>query len=433
MELYHFIRGQEEGEQLFTVHGPFEEYPYTLSLARFTGSHFDFLRQTLLKAYAPALEERRRLLYSLAAFKPSTQCLHSICYLLGMPISWVRESIEQGKKIALAIASHASLDSSKKVAISISPNDPREIFYFVAHCLLAGTPTVIKLSSREPMLGAEVARYLHQQKLPPGLLNMIYADSSNREESMYVQSLMEWVDIPIVIGSARLSSKQISFCAEHSRGLVLSAEQALPHLKASITSPLSCLAERNYIVVGEHNYAQVLQELVHLYSSLKPGNLLDPQTTMGVIQQEALEEASTILKLGEMVDTIKIIHPSSVPINSTMIAQGLIVEHYSEDHVTGSNPFLVSSLPLYITGIRLVASVSEALRDLEMARHHIEQSYNIPKSMALSIYGSEPSLYKVEEYLRLHNLAFDVHHNKSPVQVDGFVHQGIKLNEVLTT
>ena len=433
MELHHFIHGQEEGEQLFTVIGPFAEYPFTLHLACFNGSHFDFLRQTLTKAYAPPLEERRRWIYSLAGFEPSAQCLQSICYLLGMPITWVRESIEQGKKIALTIASYPSKDSHKKVAISISPNDPREIFYFVAHTLLAGTPTVIKLSSREPMLGAELIRYLHQQKLPPGLLNLIYADSSSPEESMYVQSLMEWVDLPIVMGSAVLSSKQISFCAEHSRGLVLNAEQALPHLKASITSPLSCLAERNYLVVGEQNYYQLLDALVELYSNLKPGHLLDPETTMGIIQQEALEEATTILKLGQMVDTIKVIYPYSITLDASTVAKGLVVEHYSEDHATGSNPLLVSSLPLYITGIRLVGTIQEALRDLEVARHHIEQTYNIPKSMALSIYGSEPSLYKVEEYLRLQNIAFDIHHNKSPVQVDGFIHQGIKLNEVLTT
>lgn len=378
---------------------------------------------------APVLSqhERLNLLEALVGYVPSLDALAHASIMTGMPLSWIEQSVADGKELACSIASLGMPSSSspaKRTFVGITPNDPREYFFFFAHFLRAGTPSIVKLSSREPALGHDLALHLHHSGLPTGFLNIIYADTSSHTESHLLKLIAEAVDLPIVMGSTKVTDRQLSFNAEHSRGVVLDADYALPHLRASVLSPLSCLAEHNYIVVGHEHFERIIEHLGKLYAGLCKGDLLNRATTQGKIEEPVLRGIAQLLELGTAVDSMHV-HPP-FPYSPGSDA-GLVVEHFREDPTVGPNPFMTSPLPAYVTGVRMVRSIDEACADLSLAFADIEKK-NGARSMAIGIYGPDTN----ELVHRIAPFAYDISVNKSPILINGNIHQGIKFGEYLS-
>ena len=267
-------------------------------------------------------------------------------------------------------------------------------------------------------------RHLHHSGLPPGILNVVYADTSSGTESHLLKSIAEAVDLPVVMGSTRITDRQLSFNAEHSRGVVLDSDAAIPHLHASVVSPLSCLAEHNYIVVGEENFARFVEHLELLYSSLRTGNLLDRRTTQGKTEESVLRGITQLIELGMVVDSMRVLYPRSY---SPAGDSALVVEHFREDPAIGPNPFMTSALPAYVTGVRMVRSIDEACADFSLACAEIEKK-NGARSMALGIYGHDAGAL----VSRFTPFAYDISVNRSPVIIRGDIHQGINFLEQIS-
>ena len=267
--------------------------------------------------------------------------------------------------------------------------------------------------------------------LAPGLINAIHGNTADKKEQEIFSRIIKSLDTLIVMGDAYIRNDQISFCAEHSRGLVLDSSAASPHLKKSIVAPGSCLAEHNYLVVGRENYIQIVKELGEIYARLRGGDIMDIKTTRGLIDDDVLSQVAEIVSMGRASDIIKVLYPRDTEkrkIDNRFMEGGAIVEHYSEDPEVGVNPMMDTKLPLYLTGVRYVPTIKDALRDLYAAQRSIGLKNHGEKSMALSIYKNKNYL-KTEE---LENIAYDIHINESPSDVTGIVHQGIRLNDILT-
>jgi hypothetical protein len=259
--------------------------------------------------------------------------------------------------------------------------------------------------------------------------NIIFGDTQNKKQSSVLRDVFTSTDMSIVMGSTSVSENQVSFFADHSRGIVIDAEKAIPHLYRSIVSPNSCLAEHNYVVVGKRQYVRFVDELVNLYSGLKQGNLLDKNTELDLIDKNTLSGIASIIRVGEMTDSCKLLYPKERNgfISQETIRQGAVIEHYSEDYNAGANPLMCMSLPAYVTGVRCVDTVEQALKDMENARKEIEKN-GTRKSMAMGIYGDLPKNLADRAY----SLAYDLHLNESTTIVKGIIHQGINLNKELT-
>jgi hypothetical protein len=400
-------------------------------LPHFESSHVEMIKSQLIDIPNFSLESRREIVQKLAWYEPSEDILNGLCIATNMPKSLVLEKINSGKKIALNISSLDPKDSNKTAFTGISPNDPREYFYFLSHFIMTGTRCTIKSSSREPYLGLDLVRYLYKEGLPSGMVNLIFADSTHSEQSKNVKESLLGSDVPIVMGDANLVESQISFYAEHSRSLILDADLAIKHLEHSILWPNSCLAEHNLIVVGKENYEKIISFLVSTYEKFKLGNLLDESTTLGEIDSASVEKLTDSLQVAELFDTVKILYPQKSKgelINLEDVKRGIVLEHFSEDKSCGVNPLFASPLPLYITCLRYCESFDNAVSELKKGQNAIKEKTGHQKCMALSIYGEINLNQKTE----LQSLAFDLHLNKSPMLVDGFVHQSILLHEVLT-
>jgi len=430
MYFNHLINGKEIRAATFAQQMFFSSMPEPenkIYLPKITPDDAGLAVNAVKTALIPPLEERLALGQQLQDYAPSSEALHIASASIGMPRSWVRQSITDGKKMVRKLLSYDSPTSKKTTFVGVSPNDPREIFFFLGHVLLAGSPLILKLSSREPAIGYEVVKFLQERGLPPGLVNVIYGNSSDPAQAELVRQIAKQTDIPIVMGDAALVPNQISFYAEHSRGLVLDAERVLPHLLASVQSPLSCLAEHNYIVVGQDQFEKVVQGLISAYKSLIPGDLDQEATTLGRIDSPTITQLRSMLEMGFLFDSAHLLYSREGAVSrdfSGDISRGLVVQHFSEDYGTGSNPLLTSPLPGYITAIRQVKDIKSAVMDLNAACSHLRGN----KSMALGVYGELPK----EWHEKMSELAHDVHFNESPLYVKGMRHQGINLNEVLT-
>lgn len=434
MGLKHIINGEYVNRLSFEVQSPFANVSYRMKLPRLQEKEADYALHAVHTAKVPCLEERRNVVCSLANYQPSQETLEAMCFMTGAPISIVRERISEGKELVARLAQREDIyqgNNQKKVFVAIPSNDPREVFYFTAHAILAGTPTILKPSKKEPVLAKEIVSYLLGKGIPRGYLNVMYGDSQEKEDAEILRKVVQNIDLPIVMGDAKISEKQITFNADHSRGLILDATYALAHLSKSVEAPLSCLAEHNYVIVGERNFDLTVQRLKEIYSSMKEGDLLNRNTRRGLIEESTLEQAAALLSEGRANDSLKILYPLGLQegkINPETIKQGVIVEHFSEDSNVGVNPLMDTVLPFYITCVRKVDSVNQALADLERAKISIQRKYNVEKSMAMAIYDTEER----DTRSNIESLAFDVHRNESPMYVDGWRHQGINLHEVLT-
>lgn len=411
--------------ETFTVSAPFAEngQPIEVLLPRLKEEDREGVKRAIRRVERIDYSERARVIGSLVNYSPSRQTLESMCRFTGMPIAWISEKIKEGIQLAVGLSKRGLEESpyNNHAFVNITPNDPREFFFFAAHTLMADIPAVIKLSSREPFLGHEVTRHLLESGMPPGYVNILYADSSSRDDSKIVKDMLnDPAAIPIVMGSALLSPRQISFYADHSRGLVLDAAAAIPHLATSIFSPLSCLSEHNHIVVGRENYERIKHEVMSLYSSAITGNLLDEKTTMGKIEETVLSQLIGLIKLGVYSGTMNVIYA-----RSEMPGHGALIEHYSELGTT-PNLLMTQSLPAYVTGLRYVPTIEDALRDIARASACLPK---LRKSMAIAVYGNNiPG--DLTENLKKH--AFTVSPNRPCDKVDGIEHQGVNMNHALT-
>jgi len=429
-KLTHIICGQEVTEKPFISRG-FDEN-YEIGVPRLTQEiardAITATKNRLKKV--PSLKIRKRAIESLMDYEPSEDVLEGLCRMSGHPVTLVKRLLNHSKQMLNKFLNHNSYDSNRTCYIGIPPNDPRESFFFIGQSLLAGSPVIIKPSAREPILTTELVKYLHLDALKdhPGMLNLIHADTTNNLEGKLLEELMRRVDVPIVMGSTFVCPQQISFNADHSRALVLDADKAIPHLENSILFPHSCLAEHNYIVVGKENFEKLAESVIEIYNKLKSGDLMDPETNMSLVNQEVLEDISASIRVGEMYGNVNALYPNNNNImNASKISHGVVVEHFSEDKKIGVNPLMTTSLPLYITCLRFVEHINEALLDLNAARNEINIKYGVEKSMALGLYGEINS--EIYEFGR--KIAFDVHINESPYNV-GLRHQNIDLNKRLT-
>lgn len=424
--------GKENGRETFPSLMKFSDYPEKVELPRLTKQDCHAVLTAMDEAYRIPARERRRLVRSLGNYRPSQKTIEGMCLMTGMPISWVRERVYEGIQMAQQIAELDAREGLSVVVAGITPNDPREVPFFMAHFLMAGTPATIKLSSREPFLGNEMLIFLYSRGLPKGYLNIIYADSSNPDERGMFKALLESPGIvPIVMGAAYISPNQISFYAEHSRGLVLDAAKAVPHLRPSVESPNSCLAEHNYIVVGKDNYKKVVTELRKIYSSLRPGNLLDERTTLGRIDPEVIKQAHDNIRHCIYNGSAGIAgpdprKPSRRPITTEDVAEGLVIQNLTQPDANSPNPLTWQPLPFYVTVVTYARTVEEALAHMQFAGTRIEGG----KCMAIGIYDSAPPahLYEAQRH------AYEVCVNSSPVNKPNgaATHQGINIGLALT-
>jgi acyl-CoA reductase-like NAD-dependent aldehyde dehydrogenase len=437
MKLAHIVDGEEvNGEALFfRAESPF--FNYRIQLSRLLEEHVEAALDAARSAIVQPIQERKRLLRTLADFEPSDVLLESMVKMLGKPIALIKEEIERGKQLAVgladlevkeqdSLASRRPIIGNRIASAAIPHGTAEEAFYFYAHFLLAGTPAITKLSAESPLLGREIDQFLISRGLSQNYFGVIYAQSSNPRDSELFREMMQKTDVPIVMGMAYLSPNQISFNADYSRGLVLDADAAIPLLAYSVLNPRLCMTDHNLIVVGKQNYDKIVVALRNLYANLREGDLMDPRTQLGLTDRQTLEEIASMIEIGRFTDTMSVLYPDKEFVTPEDVATGVVVEHYSEDPAVGANPMMSTVLPAYITGVRYVETFEDAIRDLRTGRNAIMEQCG--KSMALGVYGDVTA----EQLEPLYGIAHDLSVNKSPVFTDGVAHQGIKLHEVLT-
>lgn len=408
------IGGKETAGRTFDSASPFADL--TLQVARYGEKDAQAVREGLASVAGTSKERRAELLRALADYKAPEALLEEIALMTGVPIALVSERIDEGKDLARSFGDRVEETQGKSMCVAIPSNDSRESFYFIGHVLVSGSPAVMKPSRREPGLTTDIVRYLLGHGLDGNSMHVIHGDTTDTDDLNYLAQTRKGCDVSIVMGATDINGGTIHFDGDYSRALVLDAEQALGHMKATVESPLSCLAEHNYIVVGEEQYAKVVEGLERAYREMQGGDLLNRNTRRGKIEGSVLEQARAMLQQGVMFDCLKYRYGSA-----TSLDCGVVVEHYSEDDQVGSNPLMTSPLPLYLTGVRCVDSLEAALGDLERARN------KIGRCMALAVYGDLPKVYRA----RVEALAYETHYNKSPSKARGIVHQGIDLRERL--
>lgn len=429
MKLENLINGQRKDGETFSIKSEF--YNYHLDLARYTNQDVEEVCTALNTCEIPPLRRRRELISLLKDFQVSGDTMRAICLMSGTPISLVQERIERGKEMLKTILSINGKEVSQRKTLFVAQpaNDSQEPFFFIAHSLLAGTPMTIKVSRREPSLTMELAECLLEKGLPAGFLNIIHGDTTQKEDSLAIQRTLRLSHMPFVMGDGILNKKQYSFDGDYTKGLVLDADIVRIHLITSVEAPLSCLAEHNYLVVGEENFHSVVRDLKKAYSTLYGGSLLDVNTRRSSIDYMVRGQIADLLNQGRMHDTLRVLYPSHLiegRITPETIEEGIIVEHYTEDLSLGVNPLMTKKLPAYITAVRCVSSLEQAVTILE-------ESTKKEKIMALAIYGNpEDAQYPQNFDARLKNIAYEIHRNKSPQERRGIYHQGINIQEVLT-
>lgn len=424
MSLRNIIGGLESKGQTFEVGSPYPEFShFTLELPKF--SEEDLVR--IGEGRVPDAKTRLDMLETLSQYSPNDRTIKQVSMMTGMPVSWVQNNIEQGIQMArnlLGLVSEPIDAPGRSTWVSIPPNDPREIFYFLSHIILAGSPAVVKLSAREPALGNDIFQYLREQTPITDFVDLVFGDTTTDTE--YLVGAMEKTDVPILMGSTDLSLPgQITFDADLSRALVLDGEMALPHLEHSLRYPGSCLAERVIYVVGKSNFDFLENELKIKYQSLRKGDILHYLTEVGLISDTTTLESMINSRIA--LGTARVLQPSLKKITRRALETGTIVRTYPAADET--KPSLLTCTPLpqvYLTMIRMVDSIRDAMVAMYRANTQIEPRYGKP--MALAIYGEQAK----DVAHNFESLAHDTKINQSPVEeVDGVMHQGVKLQNKL--
>ncbi|MSR86002.1 aldehyde dehydrogenase family protein [Candidatus Woesearchaeota archaeon] len=426
MVISHRINGKDVISKTFQLENPFDPN-CSIKLPRYTEGD----RTGVFACSARYLSSRTRkdLLNRLARFVPSGEAIELASTFTGMPIAIIRERITEGRALAKSFTGLVSrgTPAGKTFFAAIPSNDAREPYFFVANALVSNAQGILKPSRREPAITLEMVRYLEEWGLPSGYLNVVHGDSSNPEDRALLKRTRSSRDISILMGNARFEQGgEVVYSADHTRAIIIDPEKAIPHLRTSVENPLSCLAEHNFMVVGKGVYDTVVDSLTGIYQNLKDGPPSILETRKGRIEAETLVQLATILNQGIVHDTMRVHYPYHLrerTLSSEDIAGGMIVQHFSNDPKAPPNPLLTTSLPAYVTGVRCVDSLEQAIQDLEEARWRLPTK----RSMAVAVYGDLPPEFGT----RVKDLAYEVHHNKSPSSGRGIVHQGIDLREVL--
>ncbi len=427
MVVPHRINGKNVVRKTFRLESIFDP-SCSLELARYTE---DDKKEVMAKSFAgySSSRFRRGLLGRLAEFVPSPEAVECAAVFTGMPIRIINERITEGRALARSFADLVTDggEKGKSFFAAIPSNDAREPYFFVANALVANAQGVLKPSRKEPLITLEMVRYLESCGLSAGYFNVIHGDSSNSEDVALLAMTRSSKDISIVMGNQSFEKdREVVYSADHTRAIVIDPAVAIPHLRLSVENPLSCLAEHNYVVVGEEARNAVVDALVEIYSSLDSDNPSLLEGRKGQIERETLVQLAAMLNQGIVHDTMRVSSPGTLrerTLSPDDVARGMVVEHFTNDPRVPPNPLLTSPLPAYITGVRCVPSIEQAIQDLEEARWRLPTR----KSMAIAVYGNLPSAYDA----RLEALAYEVHRNKSPSSMRGIVHQGIDLREIL--
>lgn len=423
-----FINGEEHETKVeFFTQSPFPEYSNlrwkVYGITKLVAEKMVAGARSAQKILA---NERKRLILLLAdKFSPSKDCLTALCCINGMPISWVNRRIEEGKGIARNIALNLHGDSKKVVSIAIAPNDPREHFYFIATFIMAGCPSMIKLSSRDPFLGGEIARFLTRNGLPLGHINTYNFNTSEKDQSQLGKWIMEQGDISIVMGNQQITQNQITFNAECSRALVFDADQLSDKdLASSLLQPKNCMASHVFAIVGERNRTLFIEKVSRVFQSLRKGDLLDPNTTIGMIEPRIINEMTHLLEMQtEIFHGGHLVFPSSIEeIRIGESSQRPVLYEAN----TVDSLLLCTPLPSYVTAFITTSTQESAFRLIEASSHLLSQVSQHGKSMALTVYTQNPKRIDIN---RLTKIAYHVDFNQSHLsQVNGIDHhQGIDL------
>ncbi len=446
MKVYHRINGKDYGATFFRSKSPFNQVNYEIEIPNLSTSEINMAKDALDNTHIPSIGQRLSVLKSLNDFSLSYSGLEGVCYLTGTPIRQVEELINQGKDLVQGFKylEPRSEDKNRKtVFVAIPFNDPREVFYFIGHCLVAGTPSILKPSRREPILTGEIVSFMEKRGLPSGFFSVLHGDTTSQLESKLIMEAMSSTNLPIVMGDSKLCKNQLSFNADHSKAIVVDPELALRTAKQSILAPLSCLSIHNYLVLGDEAFNYFVQGLKGIYSNLQRGLLTDRNTDLGLIEEPVLDSLRTLLNQGIIYDSLKLLYPETIRSQDSLLG-GVLIEHFSEDESVGANPFLTSPLPAYITAVRNVSSLEQAFHDL----HFATQKLPGRKCMALATFGlsNEQILYYYykdnrtidstktifDDPCTIPDITYDLYINKDPMNVKGIKHQGIRLNTELT-
>lgn len=426
--LEHRIQGGGGSRQFFEVSGRYRDASIRVELPRLTAGDARRVLTAARGVRVPSLGERHALLTELARWWPGDAALEGAALITGMPVSWLMQRIQEGRGLAERFAYRQSADSVATVYAGLPPDDPCEILHVISHALLAGAPLVLKASRREPFLAADAVRWMHAMDLPPGMLQLIYADEDSRAESLLLRDLVDAIDLALGTEDSRRRPGHRQSAGGSSCAVVLDASAALAHLSRAVAAPRNSRSERNFLCVGASNAERISAALTETYASLRPGDLLDRRTTLGQCDETAVHEVAASLGAAVAAGTMRprprmdpgrALHPAE------SLRRGLVVEHGEEPPGVDPWPIMTADWPVYVSGVRRVATVEEAERAIARA-----SAWMASRRRAVSIYGA--GLGRGASLAgSLGRFAEEVHVDRSPLGVDGWLHDGMDLNAIL--
>jgi hypothetical protein len=433
MTLTHIIDGKEVNGRTFEVPIPYGEG--THRLAQLNEDALIMLHGRLENPTVPDLDQRLRMVQTLSEYQPSTDLLKQIALMRGTPISVLQREAEEARfmvnRIANSINPLEYQGTGQTSTVAIPHNNIGEALYFLSWLMVAGSPSIIKPSSQEPLLARDVFNYLSERDSLPPFIDLVYADTSNPQESFRFRDLMRLVDVPIVMGEKGIVGHQLTFDAERSRAIILPGTDMRmleENLLYSIVERDSCLAEKNLFVVGDETYTKVIGLLGQIYRKIKRGDLHDPRTSLGITPDDVARETKEILAQGESFGALDIVYPTlDGNLTEEHIRDGVVYTYTGVDE--GDLPHFAlwgQMPPAYITGVHRVNSMSDALRLFGSTQEAMRLERMDKKVMAMSVYSPTPSslLGKLKRY------AHDVH-TQTPARTVGVFHQGIELGKEL--
>lgn len=439
MELGHIIGGKRvrARDSNFEVVSPFENRGYSVEfdLPRFPGVIRRMLNQAMDNSEIPSVETRSDILDALTCYGASESVLQAYAAMTGKPVSWVANRLQDGLEMVERLKTTQDMNGRGKTSfVSLPPNDPMEPLFFLAHAVLAGSPTTIKVSSREPLLTYDIITQTLRRTPDIGkFIHVIYGDTER--ESPELLNAMERVQCPILMGATDLRLEhKIEFHADRSRALVLDVEAAIPYLRDSIMAPDSCLAARNYIVVGEEQYERLAAAIRAEYAGLVHGNILEEETTGSLFEREVMRDAKDRVNMGRMWGNTQLIYPDSGKLGIEDFERGVILKLNTGAFNVKPNPFFWRPVPeAYVTAITVFETVDAAIEGLRKAQMAMmaDTDGRYTKHMAGSVFAREDQLNGGKIEKRFGGLVYHLHVNQSPMYVEGAEHQGIVMQREL--
>jgi len=434
MKLTHIIGGEKITRDPFVVNGPFDNYPQEYELTPFTEADLGLVKRRLDNPSVPPMDRRLEIIHALSQYTPSQEVLKQIASMRGVPISVLQQEAEEGRNLVTRISNSIDLSeyqgNGQTATVAIPHNNIGEVLYFIAWLTLSGSPSVIKASSQEPLTAYNIFEHLAEGGNSPSFIDLAYVDTSDPTQSIRFKELMEYAQVPIVMGESGIVDHQMTFDAARSRALILPGTDLTTleeNLLYSITQRDSCLAEKNLIVVGRELYEQVIDLVTSMYQNLTSGNLHEPSTTLGIIPDDIVRDTREILAQGRSFDAL------SIPglegsLTEEQVREGIVFTYNQAGKGIPPHYALWGQMPeAFLTGIYLVESESEAIKLLTATQNAMTSKGLDPKVMALSVYGGT----KLALLERLSPYAHDLHNNKTPAREVGVTHQGRVLGRYL--